>query len=62
VLNDALNQRWIGVASGNVVISVNTLFNGSAVAINFTAPLAHLSIGGTYVVVRVYSSINNLYK
>ena len=34
------------MASGSVVISVTMPFNGSAINLNFTAPLAHLSIGG----------------
>ena len=46
IVNDALSQRWIGVASGNAVISVSLPFNGSTVDINFTSPLAHLTIGG----------------
>jgi len=62
VLNDALNQRWIGVANGSVVISVNIPFNGSAVNINFTAPLAHMSIGGMCIAGCYLIVFNILYK
>ena len=48
IFDDPLNQRWIGTASGSVTIAVTMPFYGSTVNINFTAPLAYISIGGTY--------------